>query len=71
MLDIKLGELQQKSGKLSTKTMIIHYKFLRDFDAGYSCWSGIPDKPINLSTPDNPLPANLINPDQLDIPSTV
>ena len=48
-------------------------KFPRDFDAGYSCWSGIPDKPINLFTPDKPLPipANLINPDELDKPSTV
>ena len=37
-----------------------YHKFLRDFDAGYSCWSGIPDKPINLFTPDKPLPVNLI-----------
>ena len=47
------------------------YKYLRDFDAGYSCYSGIPDKPINLSTSDKPLPVNLINPEQLDKPSTV
>ena len=47
---------------ISSPYILDVYKFLRDFDAGYSCWSGIPDKPINLSTPVKRLPANLINP---------